>query len=333
MWYSGLCNLNQELASVKLSSKKLAKMKNNIVFQNEFVRNLLDAINNRYKITGLPDTCSERVIMQSLLWTGCVYFFEMDDNVLALPGAPDGSGLNVYGDYAGAWVWGANGFNQHIQLYIEGSDDSTFLRKTIGGNKANINARGVMVRENQYMFPFINQVMYYSDRQADTLRKLEVAMKNAATPYLITAEESTRNTIKAMFDSRDNNEMYILNTGIFPADSVQLLPFDIQASSITVMSQTYDWYSNHYRELCGTKNMTNIDKKGENLITPEVNINDQYTAMQVVLPQLNHDIDIVNNVFGLNLQVEAVEDENIQRDRQDQFVSNDDRRQSEGDDQ
>lgn len=321
MWFTGLCNLSTELSSVKLTNKKLAKMKNNLVFQNEFVRNLIDATYNRYRITGLPDTCRERVVLQSLLWTGTVYFFDMNDNLLALPGAPDGSGINVYGDYAGAWVWGDNGFNEHVKIYIEGTDESEFLRKTVGSTKSDIDAKGVMVRENPYMYPFINQVMYYSERQTDTLRKLETAMKNAATPYIITAEQSVVNTVKEFFNRRDNNEEYIVSSGIFPADKINLLPFEIQADSINVMSQTYDWYCNHFRELCGIKNMTNIDKKGENLITPEVNINDEYTSMQNAMPQLEHDIDTVNKVFGTNIKVEVNENDDIQRDRQDKFIS------------
>lgn len=321
MWYTGLCNLSTDLSNVKLTNRRLAKMKNNAVFQNEFIRNLLDATDNRYKITGLPETCRERVILQSLLWTGTVYFFELGGNLLALPGQPDGSGINVYGDYAGAFVWGANGFNRHIKIFIEGTDESEFLRQTVEGTKSDIEAKGVMVRENQYMYPFINQVMYYSERQTDTLRKLETAMKNAATPYIITAEQSIVNTVKEFFNRRNNNEEYIVSSGVFPADKINLLPFDIQAESINIMSQTYDWYCSHFRELCGIKNMTNIDKKGENLITPEVNINDEYTAMQAVMPQLEHDLDIVNKVFGTHITIEERENETIQRDRQDESLS------------
>lgn len=299
MWYNGLSVLNNLVPGVKKTQKQLNRWKNDFVFQNEFIRNMTDAL-NRYHIENLPDTCSQRVILQSLLWTSTVYVFEMSGNLIALPGAPDGSGLNVYGDYGGAWVWGANGFNEHIKLYLPGSDESNFLKKTISNLLTE--GKGVMIRENPVLYPFINQVIYYSDRMADTLRKIETAQRNAATPYIITAEESIVNTVKEFMNRRDNNEEYIVSSGIFPADKINLLPFDIQADSIQTMTEVYDWLSSHYRELCSVKNTTNIDKKGENLIEAEVNINDDYTTAQgdKVLDCLNEGCDLVNKLFGEN---------------------------------
>lgn len=328
MWYNGLCNLNGYVPGVKKTQKQLNRWKNDFVFQNEFIRNMTDAM-NRYHIENLPDTCSQRVILQSLLWTGTVYVFEKSGNLIALPGAPDGSGLNVYGDYGGAWVWGANGFNEHIKLFLPGSDESTFLKKTI--NNLPVDGQGVMIRENPVLYPFINQVIYYSDRMADTLRKIETAQKNAATPYIITAEESIVNTVKEFMNRRDNNEEFIVSSGIFPADKISLLPFDIQADSIQTMTEVYDWLGSHFRELCSVKNTTNIDKKGENLIEDEVNINDQYTAMQgdKVLDCLNEGCDYVNKIFGENWkavsntpeEVNAYDDIQTDADDSDELVS------------
>lgn len=321
-WYGGLCGLYGGMPKIKMTNSKLNRYKNNFVFQNSFVKNLLDALDNRYDIEGLPNTCNKRVILQSLLWTGSVYFFKKFDNLIALPGTPDGSGLNVYGDFGGAWVYGANGFSEHINVYLPGSDDSNFIRNTISGSASDSDV-GVVVRENEYVYPFVNWVIYYSDMMSDTLRKIEVAEKNAATPYVITAEESIVNTVKEYFNKRDENNEFIISSGVFPADKINMLKFDIQSDAIRAMTEVYDWYANHYRELCGIKNMTNIDKKGENLLSDEINISDEYTQLQNVLPQLNSDIDIVNKIFGTSIRVvsKRSEDENIQSNRQDEFVS------------
>lgn len=304
MWWTN--NLCVWTDNKQPSHAKLSKMKNNFVFQNEYFRNLLDAL-HRYKIEGLPETCSQRVILESLLFNGIVFFFEKNNDVLALPGCPDGSGMNAYGDFGGAWVYGMNGFNERISLMIPGSDESVFLTKTVSGN--NKTGRGVMVRENKLMFPFINQVIYYSERQADTLRKIETAQKNAATPYLIVAEQSVVSTVKNYMERRDNNEEIIVSSGVFPADKVSLLPFDIQSDSIKVMSETYDWYCNHFRELCSVKNMTNIDKKGENLLTDEINISDEYTKNQSenILDTIQEGLDLANQIFGLHMIVKGGE--------------------------
>lgn len=305
MWYNNIFSVWTD--TKKPSVKKLNRMRNDIVFQNEFIRNYLDAM-HRYRLVGCPDTCSERVILESLLLNGCVFVFEKQGGVIALPGAPDGSGINLYRDYAGAYVYGANGYNEHIKLAIPGGADSNILRETMSGH-ATSTARGVMIRENEMCYPFIMQTIYWSERQSDTLRKIETAARNAASPYIVTAEESIVPTVKSFFDHRDNNEEYIVSSGIFPADRINLLPFDVSADAIKTMTETYDWYCNHYRELCSTKNTTNIDKKGENLLNAEININDEYTNKQggSIIDYMNAQLELANELFGTNMRFEEVD--------------------------
>lgn len=321
-WYANLTCIDTNFGSAKISSSKLNKYKNNFVFMNEFTRNMLDAL-NRYYIDGLPDTCSQRVILQSLLWYGCVFFFEVSGNVVALPGMPDGSGVNIYSDFGGAFVFGANGFNEKIRVYLPGSSDSELVKRTIS-NAGGSGPFGVMVRENKLIYPFINQVIYYSEMMADLLRKIETASKNIATPYIVTAEESVIDTVKSFFKHRDNNDPVIMSSGIFPADKIQLLPFDIQSDSIRTLTATYDWVSSHYRELLAVNNSTNMDKKGENLITSEVNINNEYTQNQAnsIKNTLEEGLDDVNKIFGLNLHLiirEEADNHDIQGVGQQQF--------------
>lgn len=303
MWFSPLFNISTGIGSGKLTQKKLNKYKNSQVFINEFMRNLFDAL-NRYYIDGLPETCSQRVVLQSLLWYGCVFFFKKSNNILALPGMPDGSGINVYADFGGAFVYGANGFNQRISVYLPGSDKSSFLNKTIN-SLDNSTPAGVMVRENQFTYPFINQVLYYSEMMADTLRKIETSERNAATPFIISADESVIDTVKAYLNSWDNNEPRIVSSGVFPADRIKVQQINTQLDAISSLCAAYDWWSSHYRELCGVKNMTNIDKKGENLLTDEVNINDQYTLGQSQKLEniIQSGLDDANELFGTDMKL------------------------------
>lgn len=288
--------------------KYLAKRKNDFVFANELAKNILDAINGRYRFTGLPNTISERVLKCALLKYGCAFFFEKEGNVLCLPGLTDGSGINVQGDFAGAYVYGPNGYNEHIDLFLPGSDESAFLKRTMSGQTGSRHG-GVMVRENHLLYPFFNDTMYYAERQADTLRKIETACKNAATPYMVVAEESVVPTVKEYFKKRDNNEEYIISSGIFPVEKVSLLPFDIQADSIRAMTGVYDWYCNRYRERCGVRSSTNLDKKGENLTNAEINITADYTdqSKDQTIETIQEGLDLVNKLYGTDIHVLPLE--------------------------
>lgn len=299
-----ICNKKEE------KQKYLAKRKNDFVFANELAKNILDAMNGRYRFTGLPETVSERVVKSALLKYGCAFFFEKEGNVLCLPGLPDGSGINVQGDFAGAYVYGPNGYNEHIDLFLPGSDESAFLKRTMSGQTGSRHG-GVMVRENHLLYPFFNDTIYYAERQADTLRKIETACKNAATPYMVVAEESIVPTVREYFKKRDNNEEYIISSGIFPVEKVKLLPFDIQADSIRAMTGVYDWYCNRYRERCGVRSSTNLDKKGENLTNAEINITSDYTdqSKDQTIETIQEGLDLVNKLYGTNIRVLPLEGE------------------------
>ena len=129
------------------SKKKLKDKKNALVWQNTFMRLVQDAL-NRYEFQGLPESMSERVVLESLLWYGCVIIFEKEGNFFALPGAPGGDGFNIYGEPGSAWVWGRQGFNQQIKLFLPGSDKAKFLNDTTLGRQTG-EPKGVFIRENK----------------------------------------------------------------------------------------------------------------------------------------------------------------------------------------
>lgn len=301
--------------------KKAAKFKNNFVFQNEFSKLTQDAL-NRYHIEGLPSTVSERVVLQSLLWYGYVFFFKKQDNILALPGLPDGSGLNAYGDFNGAYVYGANGFNERISLIMPGADDSRFLKKTIDGTYSYGDGTGVMVWENPLLYPFINTVYYFAQCIADAYRTEDVCRMNIKRPFIVTAEESVVPTVKKYFEDAEDNLEYIISSGVFPADKITVQPFDANPEYVRVASALIDWYEQKFRERCGFKNQGGaIDKKGENLISDEITQNDEYTEQSVdqVVKYIQQGLDLVNEKFGTNMTAEVKEYEDVQRNDREQF--------------
>ena len=150
----------------KPTQKKLTQLQNHKMFAQTFMR-LMDTAMRRYRLRGLPDTCSERVILQSLITHGNIVFFkdpQFGDNVLALPGCPSGKGFNINGDPVSAWVYSKNGrVNHDVDLFIKGADEA---KKMAEGSIVTNSAQkpvGVMVWENETRFPFIETVLYFAN--------------------------------------------------------------------------------------------------------------------------------------------------------------------------
>lgn len=306
MWFDSLFNINLLCGDMgKKTQKKLVKMKNTIVWQNVFARLLQDAL-DRYHFEGLPETISERVFLQALLWYGGCAIFEKDDALLCLPCAQSGDGFNIYGDPASAWVFSMTGqLNENVKLYLPGSDETAFLKNTVTGKQTG-ETRGVYIRENAISFPFIQQVLFYADVIADTYRALDVCRENAKQPFIVVAEESIIESVKRFFEQRSENYTAIVSSGVFPADKIRLLPFESNSENIKNMTALIDWYFNKFKELCGVKNSGgNIDKKGENLITAEVEVNDEYTDLSIEnsLKYIQKGLDDVNKLYGTNIRV------------------------------
>lgn len=305
MWYEGYFNIYL-MGGVfgKLNREKLAKYKNISTFQTVFSRMLLDAL-HRYKINGIPDTMSERVIMQSLLWYGGVVVFEKGGNLLALPGVPTGDGFNINGDPSACWVFSRNGqMNEQVKVHIPGGDDSTFLRILTDSRTTGKGGTGVYIWENDLRFPFLNTVVEYANAVSDAMRTLDVVRQNLKHPYIVVAEESVVPSVREFFKKRDENLDFIIDSGVFPVDSIKVLPLGddngTQAKDVTAL---IEWYEAKFRELCGIRSNSQMDKKGENLVTAELTVNNEYEDLQPVkcIESINRGLDIVNKFFGTNM--------------------------------
>lgn len=309
MFCDGLFNIYLYGGEVgKSNKKKLAQFKNNMVFQNVFSRYTQDAL-QRYEFDGVPDTISERVLKQSFLWYGGACIFEKNGALLCLPCAPTGDGLNIYGDFSKVWVFSSNGkLNEEIPVYIHGSDESVFLKKGMI-NGTSQKPRGVYIWENALRYPFINHTIFYAQAVADTMRTLDVCRVNIKNPYIIVCEESALNTVKEFMNKRNNNEEYILSSGVFDAGKVSLLPVVTNSDSLNSCTSLIEWYENQYKMLCGIDNNAQMDKKGENLISDEVEINEEYTEFSVdkSLEYIQRGLDDVNKLFGTNITVKEKE--------------------------
>lgn len=325
MWWWNLCNSWPQLFGDKeLSLKKITKYKNNQTFNMVFTHFITIAL-NRYKFEGLPDTMSERVIKTSLLFNSTVYPFQYMGSYLALPGNSNGR-YNMYGDISGAFVYGYNGFNKEINLIMPGSENDNALKQTnFMGNEAK-EGIGVQVRENDQFYPFVNVCIYYALQVMDSLRTLEVARTRLKKPYLIICEESLVSSAKNYLKEVKDNEEAIVSTGVFPSEKfhIEELP-GINGEVINSMVGLVQWYEDKFKTLCGLRANEAIDKKGENLIADEVNINEEYTTRNLLdcVDKINQGFELFNKNFGTNIKCVPNEQEKEENDNDDiQGISN-----------
>ena len=286
------------------SSKKINKMKNITAFMNVFSALSNEALHGRYSIEGLPESCDERVVLESFLWYGACGFFKKADQVMALPGLPT-SNYTLYGYPTKMTVWGRNGHTETIKLFIPHGDNASLVRETTDGVVESKEGTGVWVRENELCYPFINYVIDFAEKIADTYRTLDVTRANIKRPYVITAEESIIESVKTWFNKRDSNEEYIISSGVFPADKIKLLPFDQNPENIRDCTGLIDFYYAKFRELEAISAApATIDKKAE-ITIPELNQNSgaQSAIANSVRNVLQRELDFCNEKLGTNMRV------------------------------
>lgn len=313
VWYADLFNcINLGLGGKAKQPHQLAKFKNRIEFQNAFAR-LVEKGLSRYNFEGLPDTVSDRVLKQALLYHGSICFFDKDGSVLALPACPT-SDLTLYGDFKSCFCYGRNGYNIRVPLYVPGADEAPVLNKgVINGTPE---PKGVFVRENKIVYPFINYCIAYAEKIADTMRTIDVMRHNSKRPYIVVAEEQVVPTVKKFFDTRDDNVDYVISTGIFPTEKVKVLEVPNNAAGMKACTDLVEWYMNDFDNLCGFNSNSNPDKK-ERLLVDEVNANNESTEAGVdsMMDYLQSQLDLVNEYLGTSIKVvEARDKEYIEED-------------------
>ena len=299
------------------TGKKISKMKNNIEYMNWF--NLLQKYAlSRYEFEGLPDTVNERVLKQALLWFGSCSFFDKDDALFCLPSRAT-QDFNLYGDPMFSWVYGRNGYNEQISLYIKGQDDTKFITKGVSG-QTHTKGKGVFVRENYNIYPFVNYVYSYAFKLSDTARTIDTERFHLKRPYIITAKEEVVPTVKKFMEKTGDNEEYIVSTGIFDANDVNALPISLPTGALKDTEELQDWYLNQFLTLCGLNNNQDANKK-ERLIVDEVNANNESidTNIEPMIEYIQEQLDEVNKIYSTDITVKAMKEE-FEDDEQDVFT-------------
>jgi len=286
------------------SAKKIAEMRNVEEFDNWFHTLAIEAKVARIGIENVPDTCNERVILESLFYHASVTFFEKAGNLISLPGIPTGN-ISLYADPCAVNVHGRNGFCEEMPVMIRGGDNSSFVRKGVTGQVAAKNAKAVWIRENIDRFPFINITAEYAYKIANVMRTLDVEIDNLSHPYLVVCSEDVLNDVKNYFNRRDRHESWIdiANAGIFDANKVNVINLDMTESGIRDCTGTIEWYLQMFRQLEFLDGSKNVDKKAE-ITIPELNQGQAVVTInqKSYIDFLTKEFDFVNEVFGTNMK-------------------------------
>lgn len=301
MWFLNSYFSNIYIDPNNMTSKKLAKFKNEEEFQNFFALFANQAFQT-IDIENLPKACSRRVVIQSIIWYGSVCFFKKAGEVLALPGLPC-SDFTLNGEPTEAIVYGRNGYTEYIKLFIPGGDDSALVRRTTTGATAPVEGTGCWIRANYLSYPLMHYIINYASKCADTMRTLDVTRANIKRPYLVSAEESIVNSVKSFFNKRDNNEEFVISSGIFPADKISLLPFETNPENIRDCTMLIEWYQNQLWSILGIKAPNVVDKKAE-ITTDELyaSTNIQDVNDGILLNTIQEGLDFVNKKLGTNMR-------------------------------
>lgn len=299
MW----CMYGMDLTK-SLSNKKVNRLKNNIQLMNKF-NELLKIAMERYGFENLPDTISERILLLSMIIYGNFTFFDEKGVLLGLPSVPSGKGFNMNGDPLSAWVYSRNGsFHKEIPLHVKGELDSKYLTEMTGGVQLSYQPSGVMIWENKTRYPFINEVFYFADAIADTYRGIDVARMWLKRPFIPVCDEELKDDVKAMLKGyKENQEELILSTSMMSVQKFDILPVDT-TNAVQKLVEVVDWYENKFREKCGIEANAQIDKKGENLISDELDITTDFSERHEneTIEYINEQLDFVNKIFGTNIK-------------------------------
>ena len=291
MWYTDLCNIRLE-GVAKSTKKTLADVENWRVFRMIFLKlyqDLYQQLSKYFEVIG--ETLSKRVIIESLIWYGNICFFNHEGGVVSLPAAMDGSDLTIYGESQRCFVYSRNGrLNKNIKCYFDGQLLSTVDNET-----------GVIVWLNSTRTPLIDMVIFYAQQIADSFRTLS-------------GDESQSNSINNFYQQYQSNEEVIhLDTGFLDVDKTKITAISADADTAQIV-QLIDWYESKFRESIGVQSNGNIDKKGENLITAEIHVNDEYEDIQLnkYLSYMKPYVEIVRKIWGdvINIKQEE-ETENV----------------------
>lgn len=312
----------KEILPKKNRKKIKAMYNNNYVFQNTFNRLVGEYLGDD-DYENLGPGMTSRQIKLSMLYFACNIFTDRIDyngkkmpGIYSVSGYPSGKGWNINGDPLSAWI--CSMFNgkivQEVDLYIPGTEQAPLIGKGITEDMSP-NPHGVIVWANEMRYPPIWTVLWYALVITDSLRTLDISRFWLKRPVIFTADKELMNSINEIINDMEDNEEYTIASMSMSktAQATQMLNTNVNGQNLQDVTGLIEWYESKYREWRGIDNNAQMDKKGENLITQEITVNDQYQRLNVVrnCRIIDEGLKTVNELFGTKItHVSHVQEDN-----------------------
>lgn len=285
MWFNNMFPMFT--TNLPVNNKRLNKYNNRIEWINTFTK-WVNICLNLFEWSGLPDTVSERYIEEALLIDGRVALVN-DPNLgyLILRTNPNYI-FNIYGQFSRVQVYGFNGYNKQFDCYMEGADNS--------------NAKAVLLRDNNLMYPFILYLFTWADRLTQAMRGIDVASFQLKHPYFIQCEETQKLSIETILRDVEANKPAIITTKSVSPDDFKILPTNANPAILQQMWDNYYKLENTLRTLIGIKN-NSMPNKSERLLVDEVNSDDEQRLISIFVRLYQRQLfcEQANELFGLNI--------------------------------
>lgn len=234
----------------------------------------------------LPDGVDNWAVKMSLIQNGC---FFLRDKVLQsgkeYPGiyAQSGYPIGIYNmnlTPLKGFVTNLNGSEgQVIDLYVPTKNAPG---NAIGqGGQVSRNPSGYIVWDNAMRIPAILYALKYAYYIADSYRTLDKTRTQLKVPIIFTVpSKNLAKDINDIYESADIHEQYVVNDdSLNQINKVQLFETNTNGQNLKDVTGLIQWYDAQFLKMRGIKTNSQMDKKGENLQTAEITIDNMITEI------------------------------------------------------
>lgn len=236
---------------------------------------------NRYKWTGLPETCDERYLEETLALQGVATISTPRETTLwtSTQAVTDGA-PNIYGTPRSWRSFGVDGFGYEVTP-----------------------ANGVLVYNTQLRTPFpTGMVDMYARRLADYDRAADINVQQQKRPWLITAPAEKVNDLVQVYKQSSGGEPAILGLKGLVSD-VQVESFGTQVPLI--VNELDDGKRRIWNDIYTALGIDNLTQKAERMIEDEVTAENMPTNLMALdgLNARRAAARILNSRFGMDVHV------------------------------
>lgn len=238
-----------------------------------------------YEWKNLPEEIDVRFMELMLFERGAVVFFKDEDmdEYLCLPCAYMGR-FNVYRIPILRKAFASNGYNKELNI-----DNS------------------VIIYNNALRTPSVRDTKLFALRLANFDRVIDVNVNAQKTPVLIRCNEQERLSLKNLYMQYDGNQPFI-----FGDRELSSKPLDvINTEAPYVADKIYSLKTQYWNEMLTFRGISNLNiQKKERLVSDEVTrsqggtIASRYSGLNA----RRRACDLINKMFGLNVECDYRED-------------------------